>query len=451
MSARRHTPRSGPPALVDLPAGRGGAAHALRHRTWSPEPAREDPSPPTKSDSIRRSASFAAPLRESFFDLAQRYAKLRQSAFKSKSGRAKKALPPPARVARERRLTDLPPPLPMEESVSQAIYADSFVSEAPEEATLVQPLARRHSEPPPPASERRAFATLRPPPPPDPLPRLLPSTMPPPPVALATLPPPPPAPPSIWRPMLATAVMSATIGAIVSVSLWVVRSATVQPPLRPTVVATAARLSAPPLAPCPIPTAFAGSTANVSSVSTAARSAPASVSLETLPVETTSPRALTSPVLRAPAAAALVAPRARASTSHAAAGSRAADAEQPVAASVVATEPEHRSKRSHKSAASDDDTGSAAAPPPAPTAGPDRAAIARAVGRAAGAASSCDSGPQRGRALLTFAPSGNVQSVQLIEPFSDNSVNGCVLRALGRAHVAPFAGDPVQVRKGLSW
>ena len=52
---------------------------------------------------------------------------------------------------------------------------------------------------------------------------------------------------------------------------------------------------------------------------------------------------------------------------------------------------------------------------------------------------------------ITFAPSGNASSVSLIEPFSDNSVNGCVLRALGRAHVPPFVGNPVSVRKGLTW
>jgi hypothetical protein len=102
----------------------------------------------------------------------------------------------------------------------------------------------------------------------------------------------------------------------------------------------------------------------------------------------------------------------------------------------------------------DDDSEKAAAappPPPAPTKGPDRAAIAKAVGRATAAATSCDSGPRQGRALITFAPSGNVQSVALVESFGDNAVNGCVLRALGRAHVAPFAGGPIEVRKGISW
>jgi hypothetical protein len=52
---------------------------------------------------------------------------------------------------------------------------------------------------------------------------------------------------------------------------------------------------------------------------------------------------------------------------------------------------------------------------------------------------------------VTFAPSGNVQSVRLIEPFSDSSVNGCVLRALGRARVPAFTGDAVEVHKSLKW
>lgn len=106
-----------------------------------------------------------------------------------------------------------------------------------------------------------------------------------------------------------------------------------------------------------------------------------------------------------------------------------------------------------KASDDDDDDKPAAAPPPppAPTKGPDRAAIAKAVARATSAATSCDEGPRQGRAVITFAPSGNVQSVGLVESFGDNAVNGCVLRALGRAHVPPFAGGPIEVRKGLSW
>jgi hypothetical protein len=91
------------------------------------------------------------------------------------------------------------------------------------------------------------------------------------------------------------------------------------------------------------------------------------------------------------------------------------------------------------------------APAPEPPGPPDRAAIGRAVATAGNAATGCGSGPESGRAAVTFAPSGNVQSVRLIEPFSDSSVNGCVLRALGRARVPAFTGDAVEVHKSLKW
>jgi hypothetical protein len=89
---------------------------------------------------------------------------------------------------------------------------------------------------------------------------------------------------------------------------------------------------------------------------------------------------------------------------------------------------------------------------PRKAAGPvNRAALAQAASQAASAATSCDSGPRRGRAAVTFAPSGNVMSVTLLQSFGDVAVNGCVLRAFGRVHVPPFTGDPVEVRKTVSW
>ena len=86
--------------------------------------------------------------------------------------------------------------------------------------------------------------------------------------------------------------------------------------------------------------------------------------------------------------------------------------------------------------------------PPGPV---NRAALAQAASQAASAATSCDSGPRRGRAAVTFAPSGNVMSVNLIQSFGDVAVNGCVLRAFGRVRIPPFTGDPVEVRKTVSW
>ena len=82
---------------------------------------------------------------------------------------------------------------------------------------------------------------------------------------------------------------------------------------------------------------------------------------------------------------------------------------------------------------------------------PSRAAINQAIGRAASAATSCDTGPQDGRVTVTFAPSGAVQSVSLVKGFGDAAVNGCVLRAFGRARVPAFSGDPVLVRKSIAW
>jgi len=465
MPARRQTTRSGTKVLADVAATRGGAAQALRHRTWTPDDDGAEQRPRAEQPH-RRSSSFTAPLRESFFDLAQRYHRLRETAF-SKSRPAPKSLPPPIPLVRERRLTDLPPP-PSDENLGESVFADRYVDEAPEEETLVQPLARRPSDAPP-ASERRQFATMRPPPPPDPLPRIVPSTAP---LALATVPPSPPPPqnPGIWRPMLVTAAMSATIGAIVSVGMWAVRTPAPAEKVaaeRPTPTLTASPVAANTIGPCPIPTSSLSNSNSSSSNSSSSHSSSSGlheVSLDALPVETTSPRsaAFSAPVLRAPAPA----PTHMAHldlTDHA--PKRASEppraAPPPAAVPVESEKPSKRSRKAAKAekaeaaAPADEEAALAAAgspePAPTPTAGPDRAAIAKAVGRAAAAASSCESGPQSGRAQITFAPSGNVASVQLLEPFSDNGVNGCVLRALGRAHVPPFAGEPVIVRKALSW
>jgi hypothetical protein len=458
--------------------------HQLRHRTWSPDRAPEERPAARRTEppvSRRSSSSFTQPIRESFFDLAQRYQRLRESAFRST--RPKKATVPVAPVVREARLTDLPPPL-THDSVPEREYLDSYIEENTEEATLVQPLARRASDPPP-ASERQ-HATVRPPPPPDPLPRIvpkariaphpmprivphtmphiMPSTMPPPPVALATMPPPPPGPPqSIWRPMLATAVLSATIGAVVSVGLWAFRTSPPAPPLRPTIIATAApkETTAPASAPCPIPASYAGTAATNGTNASPSRlaSAPPQVSLDNLPLENSSSRGQSAQLLRAPAARGVLASHTVA-TRAVAAPSRESD-EETTASRAKPADNERPSKRSRKAKAESESSEeadealearmAAPAPPPTPTAGPDKAAIAKAVGRAAAAATGCDAGPQSGRAQITFAPSGNVASVSLIQPFSDNAVNGCVLRALGRAHVPPFTGNPVSVRKGLSW
>jgi outer membrane biosynthesis protein TonB len=73
------------------------------------------------------------------------------------------------------------------------------------------------------------------------------------------------------------------------------------------------------------------------------------------------------------------------------------------------------------------------------------------MSRAASAATSCDTSPQDGKVTVTFAPSGNVQSVSLVKGFGDAAVNACVLRAFGRARIPEFSGEPVQVRKSVAW
>src|SRR6185436_18185912 len=112
MSARRATPMSGSPIHADLPASRDAVVHQLRHRTWVPDQPVEERAAVRRTDppARRRSASIS----ESFFDLAQRYHKLREAAFKSRSTKAA-TIPPPPPTMREHRLTDLPPPLTEEE------------------------------------------------------------------------------------------------------------------------------------------------------------------------------------------------------------------------------------------------------------------------------------------------------------------------------------------------
>ena len=82
---------------------------------------------------------------------------------------------------------------------------------------------------------------------------------------------------------------------------------------------------------------------------------------------------------------------------------------------------------------------------------PSRASINQAVTRSSSAATSCDTSPQDGKVAVTFAPSGAVQSVSLVKGFGDAAVNGCVLRAFGRARVPAFSGDPVVVKKTIAW
>ena len=275
--------------------------------------------------------------------------------------------------------------------------------------------------------------------------------------------------------MLAAAALSATIGALVSGGFVLLRGPAAGPHPLAASTATAAHPSVP--APCPInvPSTTAGSAlvSHPSMTNSAVLSAPAStsfasstlthgaaplqVSVDNLPLETSSGKLVEPAATHAAVAShgvahvtTVAAPRATAERVVVAPAERA-----PTAAERKRAKSEALAAHTVQNSTDDDDAPEAAAaplpPPPVPTKGPDRAAIAKAVSHASGAAKSCDAGPRSGRASITFAPSGNVQSVQLIESFGDSAVNGCVLRALGRAHVPPFAGGLVEVRKGLSW
>jgi hypothetical protein len=101
------------------------------------------------------------------------------------------------------------------------------------------------------------------------------------------------------------------------------------------------------------------------------------------------------------------------------------------------------------------------APPPANTAAaaggsspfnPGNAAAA--LGPIASSVGSCkraDGPTGGGHAKITFAPSGNVQSVEIDGgPFPGTAVGGCVAGKFRGAHISPFSGGPVTVGKSFS-
>lgn len=228
---------------------------------------------------------------------------------------------------------------------------------------------------------------------------------------------PPPATGSVWLRLSAVVALSAGIGAAVSAVLWDFRSddTTAVAEAKPLIgVATPGAPNSKPAAspaPCPVGSGVSSSNAAESSSETPR------VSLETLPLERDD-RGGRASVSRSDASERRVQSRGR---------NRAESAKL---ASTAPAREEPKSK----------------------PAGPvNRAALAQAANQAASAATSCDTGPRRGRAAVTFAPSGNVMSVTLIQSFGDVAVNGCVLRAFGRVRIPPFSGDPVEVRKTVSW
>jgi hypothetical protein len=242
---------------------------------------------------------------------------------------------------------------------------------------------------------------------------------------------------ALWLGAAALVALSASNGALVSALLWSLR----QDGSRKATAAVVA--TANPALTCPGPTAAAPPAAaaaapgnpGVSGTDAETKPATQAVSIDQLPLMGAKKREVEERPLLAPSRsrASSARPAGRRASIGAAAGAPAA-ATTPLAAAMQeeVEQPEART-------------------PAEPSAGPDRGAIAQAVARAAAAATSCSSGPERGRVSITFAPSGSVQSVQLLQGFGDATTNSCVLRAMGRAHVPAFSGSSVTVKKGLSW
>ncbi len=324
--------------------------------------------------------------------------------------------PPPVARPREVRATDLPP-------ASEALPADARLEALAQHATSSAP-----PPPPPPPPTRDAAHSGSVPRPTAPTARL---------DAVAAQPassiPPlavdresvtrPPAEGSVWLRLSAIVALSAGIGAIVSAVLWDFRSdeGTAAAEMKPLIgVATPGAVKPnveTPRVPAPCPVGNAESKSAESSSDSGSETP--RVSLETLPLERGGRAAASRSESRAEASEPRIHSRGRSARSE--------------SAKVVHASLEREAPKSK---------------PPGPV---NRAALAHAASQAASAATSCDSGPRRGRAAVTFAPSGNVMSVNLIQSFGDVAVNGCVLRAFGRVRVPPFKGDPVEVRKTVSW
>jgi len=105
--------------------------------------------------------------------------------------------------------------------------------------------------------------------------------------------------------------------------------------------------------------------------------------------------------------------------------------------------PSYASPGSHAASAS-------ARTPSAPGAGPDRAALARALGGAAAAARNCGDGPVSAQVVVTYAPSGVARNIHFAAA-PPVAMRSCVLNAVARSRVAPFSGDAVTVSKTLRW
>jgi len=242
--------------------------------------------------------------------------------------------------------------------------------------------------------------------------------------------------------MLGVIVLSASVGAVVSSAIWGVKSelseaaanrATNTDITRASgaVLAENCATSAPLAETKPaISTAIGGESATLEAGASTAE-APR-ISIEALPVEQSRRRGVTAQLVS------LDTPSSTHESSH---------------ESELRPASHRASRQAEASPRARNNPNRAPSPPPEHPlpAQPSRAAVTQAVARAASAAASCDGGPHDGKVAVTFAPSGAVQSVSLVKGFDDAAVNGCVLRAFGRARVPAFSGEPVQVKKSVVW
>jgi predicted Zn finger-like uncharacterized protein len=121
-------------------------------------------------------------------------------------------------------------------------------------------------------------------------------------------------------------------------------------------------------------------------------------------------------------------------------------------------------KTTEKEAPKEPEKAAEPTPPPEKTAAPaseaggdkpfNRGAATSALGAAAGSARGCkkpDGPTGSGKVRVTFAPSGNVTSAQVMgPPFAGTPVGGCVAGIFRGARVPPFSGDPISVTKSFS-
>ena len=345
---------------------------------------------------------------------------------------------PVAHVPEVLRASAPPPPDPAEYTARTLPDLVAPVAPAPHApaplATLPSPppdFARPSSYPPPPAQL-----------PPSDFAR--PSSYPPPPVQMPSQPPFARVPrgENTWLRTLGVIVLSATVGAAVSSAIWGVKSELSEAAANRAadadltrasgaVLAENCATSSPPADTKPaIPTAIAAGTPTyeASALSTEAPR----ISIEALPVQQSRRREVTAELVS------LDTPASTHGSSH---------------ESEVRPATHRASRQSEAPRRARNKSKRAPSPPPERTlpAQPSRAAVSQAVARAAANAASCDGGPHDGKVTVTFAPSGAVQSVSMVKGFGDAAVNGCVLRAFGRARVPAFSGDPVQVKKSVAW